>query len=383
MPGDFSLLIELNLHTIRSIFAFRKKNMFDKLEKVKQRYNEIAELLNKPETANDQKEFRRLSKEYSDLTDIVNAYDEYIKVKAQLEENKKLLYETNDAEMKELAASEQEELQNRFDKLEADIKELLVPKDPNDSKNAMLEIRAGTGGDEAALFAADLYRMYTRFAERIGWKMEIVTYNESSGLGGLKEVIVSVTGKDIYGTLKYESGVHRVQRVPETETQGRVHTSAASVAVLPEADEVDIDINPADLKIDVFRSGGAGGQNVNKVETAIRITHIPTGVVVQCQDERSQLKNKQKAMKVLRSRLLEAEIEKHDKETSQKRKLMVGSGDRSDKIRTYNFPQNRLTDHRIGLTMYNLSQVMEGDLAELFEKLKIADRAEKLSEEQG
>ncbi len=356
--------------------------MFDKLEKVKERYNEIAELLNKPETANDQKEFRRLSKEYSDLTDIVNAYDEYIKVKHQLEENKKLLYETNDAEMKELAASEQEELQARFERLEADIKELLVPKDPNDSKNAMLEIRAGTGGDEAALFAADLYRMYTRFAERTGWKMEIVTYNESSIPGGLKEVIVSVTGKDIYGTLKYESGVHRVQRVPETETQGRVHTSAASVAVLPEADEVDIEINPVDLKIDVFRSGGAGGQNVNKVETAIRITHIPTGVVVQCQDERSQLKNKQKAMKVLRSRLLEAEIEKHEKETSQKRKLMVGSGDRSDKIRTYNFPQNRLTDHRIGLTMYNLSQIMEGDLEELFEKLKIADRAEKLAEEQ-
>ncbi len=284
--------------------------------------------------------------------------------------------------MKELAAGEQEELQSRYDKLEAEMKELLVPKDPNDSKNAMLEIRAGTGGDEAALFAADLYRMYSRFAERTGWKMELVTYNESSGLGGLKEVIVSVSGKDIYGTLKYESGVHRVQRVPETETQGRVHTSAASVAVLPEADEVDVDINPSDLKIDVFRSGGAGGQNVNKVETAIRITHIPTGVVVQCQDERSQLKNKQKAMKVLRSRLLEAEIEKHDKETSQKRKLMVGSGDRSDKIRTYNFPQNRLTDHRIGLTMYNLSQVMEGDLAELFEKLKIADRSEKLSEEQ-
>ncbi|HRE10867.1 MAG TPA: peptide chain release factor 1 [Ignavibacteria bacterium] len=356
--------------------------MFDKLEKVKLRFNEIAELLNQPGTANDQKEFRRLSKEYSDLTDIVNAYDEYIKVKSQLEENKKLLYETNDAEMKELAAGEQEELQSRYDKLEAEMKELLVPKDPNDSKNAMLEIRAGTGGDEAALFAADLYRMYSRFAERTGWKMELVTYNESSGLGGLKEVIVSVSGKDIYGTLKYESGVHRVQRVPETETQGRVHTSAASVAVLPEADEVDVDINPSDLKIDVFRSGGAGGQNVNKVETAIRITHIPTGVVVQCQDERSQLKNKQKAMKVLRSRLLEAEIEKHDKETSQKRKLMVGSGDRSDKIRTYNFPQNRLTDHRIGLTMYNLSQVMEGDLAELFEKLKIADRSEKLSEEQ-
>jgi peptide chain release factor 1 len=211
--------------------------------------------------------------------------------------------------------------------------------------------------------------------------MEIESFNEAV-LGGIKEVVVSVTGKDIYGTLKYESGVHRVQRVPETETQGRVHTSAASVAVLPEADEVDVDVNPADLKIDVFRSGGAGGQNVNKVETAIRITHIPTGVVVQCQDERSQLKNKQKAMKILRSRLLEAEIERHNREISTKRKLMVGSGDRSDKIRTYNFPQNRLTDHRIGLTMYNLSQIMEGDLEELFEKLKIADRAEKLAEEQ-
>jgi len=355
--------------------------MFDKLEKVKQRYNEIADLLNQPGTANDQREFRRLSKEYSDLTEIVNAYDEYIKVKALLEENKKLLYETNDIEMKEMAATEQEELQSRYNSLEAQMKELLVPKDPNDSKNAMLEIRAGTGGDEAALFAADLYRMYSRYFEKKGWKIETVTFNESSGPGGLREVIISVTGKDIYGALKYESGVHRVQRVPETETQGRVHTSAASVAVLPEADEVDVEINSTDLKIDVFRSGGAGGQNVNKVETAIRITHIPTGVVVQCQDERSQLKNKQKAMKVLRSRLLEAEIERHNKEISTKRKIMVGSGDRSDKIRTYNFPQNRLTDHRIGLTMYNLSQVMEGDLDELFEKLKIADRSEKLSEE--
>ncbi|HEY3250463.1 MAG TPA: peptide chain release factor 1 [Ignavibacteria bacterium] len=353
--------------------------MFDKLEKVKQRYNEIAELLNKPETMSDQKEFRRLSKEYSDLTEIVNAYDEYNSIKQQLEENKKLLYETSDSEMKELAIAEKEELEGKFTEFENLIKELLVPKDPNDSKNAMLEIRAGTGGEEAALFAADLYRMYTRYAEKKGWKMETVTFNESSGLGGLKEVIVSVTGKDIYGTLKYESGVHRVQRVPETEAQGRVHTSAASVAVLPEADEVDVEINPTDLKIDVFRSGGAGGQNVNKVETAIRITHIPTGVVVQCQDERSQLKNKQKAMKILRSRLLEAEIEKHDKEISKKRKLMVGSGDRSDKIRTYNFPQNRVTDHRIGLTLYNLSQIIEGDLDELIEKLKIADRSEQLS----
>jgi len=377
------LLIELNLHSNKGIFVpiTDKQYMFDKLEKVKQRYNEIADLLNQPGTANDQREFRRLSKEYSDLTEIVNAYDEYIKVKALLEENKKLLYETNDIEMKEMAATEQEELQSRYNSLEAQMKELLVPKDPNDSKNAMLEIRAGTGGDEAALFAADLYRMYSRYFEKKGWKIETVTFNESSGPGGLREVIISVTGKDIYGALKYESGVHRVQRVPETETQGRVHTSAASVAVLPEADEVDVEINSTDLKIDVFRSGGAGGQNVNKVETAIRITHIPTGVVVQCQDERSQLKNKQKAMKVLRSRLLEAEIERHNKEISTKRKIMVGSGDRSDKIRTYNFPQNRLTDHRIGLTMYNLSQVMEGDLDELFEKLKIADRSEKLSEE--
>src|SRR4030095_8266736 len=355
--------------------------MFDKLEKVKERYNEIAELLNKPETVSDQKEFRKLSKEYSDLTEIVNAFDDYNKIKQQLEENKKLLYDTSDAEMKELAIAEREELESKFTELESLLKELLVPKDPNDSKNAMLEIRAGTGGEEAALFAADLFRMYTRYAEKKGWKMETVTFNESSGLGGLKEVIVSVTGKDIYGNLKYESGVHRVQRVPETKARGRVHTSAASIAVLPEADEVDVEINPVDLKIDVFRSGGAGGQNVNKVETAIRITHIPTGVVVQCQDERSQLKNKQKAMKILRSRLLEAEIEKHDKEISKKRKLMVGSGDRSDKIRTYNFPQNRVTDHRIGLTLYNLTQIIEGDLDELIEKLKIADRSEKLAEE--
>ncbi len=356
--------------------------MFDKLEKVKERYNEIAELLNKPETINDQREFRRLSKEYSDLAGIVEAYDEYNKVKAQVEENRKLLFENLDADMKELAKAEQEELDVKLTTLEAEIKELLVPKDPNDAKNAILEIRAGTGGDEAALFAADLYRMYTRYGESKGWKMETITFNESSGLGGLKEVILDVSGKDIYGTLKYESGVHRVQRVPLTETQGRVHTSAASVAVLPEADEVDVEINTVDLKIDVFRSGGAGGQNVNKVETAIRITHIPTGVVVQCQDERSQLKNKQKAMKMLRSRLLEAEIERTNKLVSDKRKLMVGSGDRSDKIRTYNFPQNRVTDHRIGLTLYNLSQIIEGNLDELIEKLKIADRAEKLSAEQ-
>jgi peptide chain release factor 1 len=355
--------------------------MFDKLEKVKQRYIEIAQLLNKPDAMNDQKEFIKLSKEYSDLTEIVNTYDEYNKTKGDAEKNKQLLYETNDADMKELAKAEEEELASKIEKLEAKLKVLLVPKDPNDSKDAIIEIRAGTGGEEAALFAADLYRMYTRYFETRGWKLDLITFNESSGLGGLKEVIAEVSGKDVYGTLKYESGVHRVQRVPQTEAQGRVHTSAASVAVLPEAEEVDIDINPGDLKIDVYRSGGAGGQNVNKVETAIRITHIPTGVVVTCQDERSQLKNKQKAMKILRSRLLEAEIEKQDKAVSDKRKAMVRSGDRSDKIRTYNFPQNRVTDHRIGLTLYNLSQIIDGDLDELIEKLKIADRAEKLAEE--
>lgn len=355
--------------------------MFDKLQKVKDRFNEIAELLNKSDIVSNQKEYIKLSKEYSDLTEIVNSFDEYKRITDSLEQNKKLLFDTSDAEMKELAKAEAEELESKRMVLELKLKDLLVPKDPNDAKNAILEIRAGTGGEEASLFAADLYRMYTRYFERIGWKVEVISFNESSGLGGIKEVIANIIGKDVYGTLKYESGVHRVQRVPLTEAQGRVHTSAASVAVLPEADEVDIEINPGDLKIDVYRSGGAGGQNVNKVETAIRITHLPTGVVVTCQDERSQLKNKMKAMKILRSRLLEAKIEKHEQAISDKRKLMVGSGDRSDKIRTYNFSQNRVTDHRIGLTLYNLSQIIEGDLDELIEKLKIADRAEKLSEE--
>jgi peptide chain release factor 1 len=361
--------------------------MFDRLEKVKARYNEIAELLNKPDAMNDQKEYIKLSKEYSSLTEIVNTYDEYNRTKEEIEKNKQLIHETGDTELKELAKTETEELEQKLQKLEAELKELLVPKDPNNSKNAILEIRAGTGGEEAALFAADLYRMYTRYAERKGWKLDIITFNESSGLGGLKEVIAEVSGKapdtGVYGTLKFESGVHRVQRVPVTEAQGRVHTSAASVAVLPEAEEVDVDINPNDLKIDVYRAGSAGGQNVNKVETAIRVTHIPTGVVVTCQDERSQLRNKQKALKILRSRLLEDEIEKHEQEISKQRKSMVRSGDRSDKIRTYNFPQNRVTDHRIGLTLYNLSEIIDGDLDELIEKLKIADRAEKLAEEGG
>ena len=354
--------------------------MFEKLEKVKSRYHEISELLSAEGITNNQNEFRKLSKEYSGLEDIVNAYDNYLKIKKEAEENKQLLFETNDTEMKELAKAEQETLESKLEEIEKEIKELLIPKDPVDDKNAILEIRSGTGGEEAALFAADLYRMYSRYFETKRWKVELIEFNESSTPGGLKEVVLEVSGKSIYGDLKYESGVHRVQRVPKTEANGRVHTSAASVAVFPEAEEFDVEINENDLKIDVFRSGGAGGQNVNKVETAIRITHLPTNTVVQCQDERSQIKNKMKAMKVLRSRLYEHELEKRDKELISKRKQMVKSGDRSDKIRTYNFPQNRLTDHRIGLTLYNLSDVMEGDIDEIIDKLKTADRAERLAD---
>ena len=354
--------------------------MFEKLEKVKSRYNEIADILATPDITNDQNEFRKLSKEYSDLEDIVTAYDNYLKTKTELEDNKKLLFETTDTEMKELAKAEQEILEAKMEGIESEIKELLIPKDPADDKNAILEIRSGTGGEEASLFAADLYRMYSRYFETKRWKVELIEFNESSTPGGMKEVVLNVSGKSIYGDLKYESGVHRVQRVPKTEASGRVHTSAASVAVFPEAEDFDVEVNENDLKIDVFRSGGAGGQNVNKVETAIRITHLPTNTVVQCQDERSQLKNKMKAMKVLRSRLYELELAKRDQELISQRKTMVKSGDRSDKIRTYNFPQNRLTDHRIGLTLYNLSDVMEGDLDEIIDKLKTADRAARLAD---
>jgi peptide chain release factor 1 len=351
--------------------------LIDRLKKIKEKYDQIEQQLSDPEYLNYHNKIISLSKERSELTDIINVYDEYLKVTNNIKENKEIIGSGVDMELSDLAEEELKDLEEKKEKLEDELKVLLLPKDPDDNKDIIMEIRAGTGGEEAALFANDLFRMYSRYAEIKGWKSEIIDINET-GLGGLKEVVFSISGNDIYGELKFESGVHRVQRVPETEASGRVHTSAASVAVLPEAEDVQVDINPNDLKIDVYRSGGAGGQNVNKVETAIRITHLPTGIVVQCQDERSQLKNRQKAMKVLRARLYDAELKKHNDAISAKRKNMVGSGDRSDKIRTYNFPQNRVTDHRIGLTLYNLSNIMEGELDELIEQLKLADRTEKL-----
>lgn len=350
---------------------------FGKLKEVKAKYDNINAQLEDPANLTDQEKLIKLSRERSNLEDIVKVYDKYKTVIDNLNENKEILDTSDDAELVDIAQAELEELQYRKEELEEEIKVLLIPKDPADDKPAIMEIRAGTGGDEAGLFAADLLRMYTRFAEIKGWKYEMIDINEGA-MGAIKEVVLNITGKGVFGDLKFESGVHRVQRVPETEGSGRVHTSAASVVVLPEAVDVEVDIDQTDLRIDVYRSGGAGGQNVNKVETAIRITHIPTGIVVQCQDERSQLKNRQKAMKVLKARLYDAKLNEQSSEIAAQRKSIVKSGDRSDKIRTYNFPQNRVTDHRIGLTLYNLSEIMEGVIDELIEKIKIADRTEKL-----
>jgi peptide chain release factor 1 len=352
-------------------------NLADKLEKIKVKYDNINEQLSDPHISKDREKMISLTRERSDLSEIMEVYSKYASVIKNIKGNKEIIDSVNDNELISMAEIELEELKAEKDRLEEEIKVLLLPKDPNDDKDVIMEIRAGTGGEEAALFAGDLYRMYSRYAEMRNWKIELIEINDT-GLGGIKEVIFSVTGNNVFGDLKFESGVHRVQRVPETEGSGRVHTSAASVAVLPEAEDVQIEINQNDLKIDIFRAGGAGGQNVNKVETAVRITHEPTGIVVQCQDERSQLKNRQKAMKVLKARLYDMELKKQNAEISAQRKLMVGSGDRSDKIRTYNFPQNRVTDHRIGLTLYNLSNIMEGHVNELIEQLKIADKAEKL-----
>ncbi len=353
--------------------------MLDQLEAIRERFNEVSQQIVQPEAVSDQKRFMKLSKEYKDLEKIVVQYGAYTQLLEEIENAKQIIATEKDEDFREMAKSELDELLPRRDTLEEALKEMLMPKDPNDSKNVILEVRGGTGGDEAAIFAGDIFRMYQRFCEKMGWRMSLVDFTEGTS-GGYKEIVTEIEGEDVYGKLKFESGVHRVQRVPATETQGRIHTSAASVAVLPEAEEVDVEINMNDIRKDTFCSSGAGGQSVNTTYSAVRLTHIPTGLVVQCQDERSQLKNFDKALTVLRSRLYEIELQKHNDAIASQRKTMVGSGDRSDKIRTYNYPQSRVTDHRIGLTVYNLPSVMDGDIGEFIEQLRIAENAERLKE---
>ena len=348
--------------------------MREKLQTIIDKHSSLSEQLADPEIFNDQKKLTTTAKEHSALEGVVNVGKEYLAVLQNIEDDKSIL-DGDDAELKEIAQEELNELESRKDKLESDLKILLLPRDPNDDKNLILEIRAGTGGDEAALFAADLFRVYTRYAERKNWKYKVVDSSDT-GIGGIKEAIVSIQGKGAFGMLKYESGVHRVQRVPKTETSGRVHTSAATIAVLPEAEDVDIEVNDSDLKIDTYRASGAGGQHVNKTESAIRITHIPTGLVVTCQDESSQHKNRAAALKVLKSRLLASEQEKVAAERAAERRSLVSTGDRSAKIRTYNFPQGRVTDHRINFTSYKLNEILDGDITEVIEKLKIAEQQE-------
>ena len=352
--------------------------MFDKLEDLLIRYEEIMGELQEPDVVNDQSRFRKLMKEQNDLTPIVEAYKEYKNCKQNIEDSLSLLEEESDEEMKELAKEELSESKKRVEELEQELKILLLPKDPNDDKNIILEIRAGAGGDEAALFAAELYRMYSNYADSQHWKVEIISINEN-GIGGFKEVVAMVTGKGAYSKLKYESGVHRVQRVPETESGGRIHTSTITVAIMPEAEEVDVQLDMNDCRFDVFRASGNGGQCVNTTDSAVRLTHIPTGIVISCQDEKSQLKNKDKAFKVLRARLYDLEQSKaHDAE-AELRKSQIGTGDRAEKIRTYNFPQGRVTDHRIKLTLHRLDDILNGDLDEIIDSLTAADQAAKLS----
>lgn len=351
--------------------------MLDKLEALKIKYKDLEQQLSDPSIVADAQRFKKVGKEYRDLEPIIEAYEKYKNLLSNIDFNKQVLAEEKDEELKELAKAELDEQQELLPVLEDEIRLLLVPKDPEDDKNAILEIRAGTGGDEASIFAGDLLKMYLRYCDSKGWKTEIMNENPGTA-GGYKEVVVEVNGDGVYGVLKYESGVHRVQRVPETESQGRVHTSAATVAVLPEADEVDVDIKESDIKRDVFRASGAGGQHVNRTESAVRLTHLPTGIIAECQDGRSQIKNYESALKVLRTRIYEQALNAHNEAIAQHRKTLVSTGDRSAKIRTYNYPQGRVTDHRINLTLYNLAEIVNGDLNPIIDKLIFEENAEKL-----
>ncbi len=359
-----------------------KSTLLNKLEAIHYRFKEVGQLIVDPDIIADMPRYVKLNKEYKELEEIDEVYHEYKNVLDNIATSREMLDAESDPEMREMAKAELDELESKRPEMEEDIKMMLIPKDPEDDKNAIIELRAGTGGDEACIFVEDIYRMYSMYFKEKGWKVEIINSNEG-GTAGYKEVSMNVEGEGVYGTMKFESGVHRVQRVPETESQGRVHTSAISVAVLPEAEEVDIDLNMTDVRRDTYRASGAGGQHVNKTESAIRLTHIPTGIVVECQDGRSQHKNYDKAVKVLRSRLFQEELEKKQDERAEKRKSLVSTGDRSAKIRTYNYPQGRITDHRINKTMYNLSSFINGNIQEMIDALKMAENAEKMKGEEG